>query len=159
MQYTICSKAINQNVQELVVHIDQGSSPNCEQAKATFYLFHTGERYPTEFLHESEVADLWLIQEELDECLSKMPGQRVWLDSFEKSPGFKGSASQALKSVLDKEKTRFYCKGAFEVFLNPHPIGCFDPIEEESSKNKLIDAYFKAFDAKAVSTNIYMFKI
>lgn len=160
MQYSLTFKKINRDVQQLTIDLDaKDSSGRISQARAVFYIFNTGDQYPTELLHESQVADLWLVQEELDECLQKYPGQRVWLDNFEKTKNFKTCASLELARILQKEKETLYSKGIFEVFLNPHPIGGFSDQEEKDLKSKIISKYEEHLHIQKISDNIYMFKI
>lgn len=134
-------------------HFDEATG--AEKMYANIFLFEVGADYPTEHLANADVADLWLIQEDLDELISLRanPGQWVgWIDCMKKSELMSESASSVLNTLLEGPTLKIAfetCTDNYvpELYLHPYPLDVYDDEIAQKIQLKLIELYTKNLKA------------
>lgn len=131
--------------------------------QAVIYLFEVHAEFATKNLSDEGVADLWLIQEQLDEVISHYtrPGQWVgWIDVMKKDPNQpEVNASALLGQALAKKDIQLAslaCTNDFlpMLFLHPYPIDIADEEVAKAIQEKLTKKYEKELNATPEAHNL-----
>lgn len=131
--------------------------------QAVIYLFEVHKEFATKNLSDEGIADLWLIQEQLDEVVSHYtrPGQWVgWIDVMKKNPlQPEVNASALLSQALKKKNIQLAslaCTNDFlpMLFLHPYPLDVADESLAKQVQEKLIKKYEKELNATPEAHNL-----
>lgn len=131
--------------------------------QAVIYLFEVHSEFATKNLSDEGVADLWLIQEQLDEVVSHYarPGHWVgWVDFMKKDSSQENvNASVLLREALAKKSIQSAansCTNDFlpMLFLHPYPIDVADEETAKQIQQKLIKKYEEDLQATPEAHNL-----
>lgn len=160
-QVTITSSYFSDEVSQIEISLKDSSTLE-ELMRAKMFLFKVGRQYPTEYLSLAEAADIWLIQEDLDELIAANHESNQWvgwIDCVEKLQGADVDASKELNSLLKSTSFKtvlesFGIANTLSIYLHPYPLNVCDEEQARIVQKKLMNTYSAKLNAKIAYKNL-----